>query len=320
MFTQEQTNKMLAFINRLTQNPVFATETPIKIEENIYAFLIQNATALRSTFNSAAFFPGVGWNDVQNLFSEVLTNMVNQNLQPHIKMALEKKTNYQFVNVLLGRQLPPNQFQEQIQMFLGKIMNRIEIRRNLDSVLKIINYDVIDKYMQQIFRIKSYIAFEIRNVEKLKIPEEMIPHYIKIILVISLLSFYRADIDASSTLTQRLAVNEVKFGTTAMQKDFYKKLVGQFAQDLNVFNQEFLLKSVSSHMNFLDDPQIPATSRLAKIFFNLGRHFKPNMKIDKGAETFEKSWFVAQRRNFKFFGFDIKMLDELYRIAAENYW
>ena len=45
-----------------------------------------------------------------------------------------------------------------------------------------------------------------------------------------------------------------------------------------------------------------------------------NTRVDRGAESPDKSWFSIARRNYKFYGFDIKMLDELYKTAAENGW
>jgi hypothetical protein len=50
------------------------------------------------------------------------------------------------------------------------------------------------------------------------------------------------------------------------------------------------------------------------------KHYKPYTKVDRGAETPDKSWFNIARRNYKYYGFDIKMLDEFYKIAAENNW
>jgi hypothetical protein len=42
--------------------------------------------------------------------------------------------------------------------------------------------------------------------------------------------------------------------------------------------------------------------------------------VDRGADTPDKSWFSIARRNFKFYGYDVKMIDEFYKIAAENGW
>jgi hypothetical protein len=42
--------------------------------------------------------------------------------------------------------------------------------------------------------------------------------------------------------------------------------------------------------------------------------------VDRGANGPDSSWFSVARRNYKYYGFDIKMLDELYRIAADNGW
>ena len=44
------------------------------------------------------------------------------------------------------------------------------------------------------------------------------------------------------------------------------------------------------------------------------------MKIDRGAETSDKSWFNVARRNYKFYGYDLDMLVELHSISAENGW
>ena len=62
------------------------------------------------------------------------------------------------------------------------------------------------------------------------------------------------------------------------------------------------------------------TSRIASIFSMRCKNYKPYNKVDRGAESPDKSWFNIARRNFKFYGFDIKMLDEFYKIAAENNW
>ena len=50
------------------------------------------------------------------------------------------------------------------------------------------------------------------------------------------------------------------------------------------------------------------------------RNYKPEAQKDRGADTAIKSWINVARKNYKFYGYDIKMLDELYNIAADNGW
>jgi hypothetical protein len=44
------------------------------------------------------------------------------------------------------------------------------------------------------------------------------------------------------------------------------------------------------------------------------------MVVDRGADSPDKSWFNVSRRNARWRGLDVSMLDELYTIAAENGW
>ena len=223
------------------------------------------------------------------------------------------------MNTLLNRQLPSETFQKEMINFTTKTLKRFEIRRNIDAVIKIINNNLIDKYLNQIFEKKSYIAREILIVERSKIPPDMTSHLIKVIMLISLLGYIRADMN-DATLQQKIAAKEIKLGNLYMQKSYYEKLIRQFTTGLSILSEDLVKKCISFHLNFNDDRSVPATSRFAKILFTLGKNYKPHIKIDKGADTYEKSWFQAQKKNYKYFGFDIDMVNELYRISAENYW
>ena len=77
---------------------------------------------------------------------------------------------------------------------------------------------------------------------------------------------------------------------------------------------------INSALSFQDNPYLESTSRLAAVFSHRCRNLRPGMKIDRGAETSDKSWFSVARKNYKFYGFDLDMLVELHGIAAENGW
>jgi hypothetical protein len=84
---------------------------------------------------------------------------------------------------------------------------------------------------------------------------------------------------------------------------------------------ESLLRSgLNSNISFLEDSSTETTARLVAIFSLRCQDYKPMAKIDRGADSPDKSWLSVARRNYKFYGFDIMMLDELYKIAGENGW
>jgi len=91
-------------------------------------------------------------------------------------------------------------------------------------------------------------------------------------------------------------------------------------EKLNHAPEELLDSALDSSLSFETSPKMEATSRIAALLDHRCKGLKKDQVRVKGAESSDKSWFNVARRNFKFFGFDIKVLDEFYKIASENGW
>ncbi len=319
MYSEEQKAKMKAFIGKLTVNPCFVNETSMAIEENIILFLLQNENALKSTFTSQAFFPTLQWKQITELFLESLSETIDSNLTKDLSTIVQKKINLNFVNILIGRQVTVDRFQEQLLTFMKQLLTRFETRRAFEPVLKILNFNIIDRYIENVFVGRGYIARQLQILEKVKLDPAMVADYVKFIMLISIVGNIRHDMNDLS-LQQKMSSKDSKYANIAAQKVYYDSLYKQNVNQLGYFPPDLLQKAFFSHLSYMDDINIPATSRLVKIFTAFGRYYKPNTKVEKGAESFEKSWFQTQRKNYKFFGFDLDMIEELYRIAAGNYW
>jgi hypothetical protein len=89
---------------------------------------------------------------------------------------------------------------------------------------------------------------------------------------------------------------------------------------LKTLPEEVLKSAVNSNVSFFENKFIEATARLTALFAARCRIYNPTVTVDRGADTPDKSWFSIARRNFKFYGYDVKMIDEFYKIAAENGW
>ena len=103
-------------------------------------------------------------------------------------------------------------------------------------------------------------------------------------------------------------------------QSFAEKVEASLVKEVPSLPEVLVKSAVRSNLSFVDHKYIQATSRITSIINSLARSVKTDMKVDRGASTPEKSWFSIARRNYKYFGWDIKMLDELYRFAAENNW
>ena len=77
---------------------------------------------------------------------------------------------------------------------------------------------------------------------------------------------------------------------------------------------------MNSNASFIENNRLEATSRLTNVLCSMSKNYRANVKKDRGADTATKSWINVARKNYKFYGYDIKLLDELYNIASDNGW
>lgn len=319
MYTDNDKNKMKTFVERLISNPSLATQPQLAIEDNIILFFIQNSPALKATFSTPSYFPDMDWSIVEKMFQDVLFEEIDKKFIPELESLVKTKINFEFMNVILDRQITNEKYQEEMLQFLKKHTSRFEIRRNLESVLKIIRNGLIDKYLNKAFEDRSYTARELSLNERLKMSPDMTANLTKVVMLVSITGLIRSDLNDAS-LQQKIKIREMEFGNTFAAKEYYEKLITQFTTNLSTITEDLMQKFVSVHLSFNENKRLPATSRMGRIFSIFGKNYNPKAKADKGADTYEKSWFQAQRMNYKFFGFDPDMVNEFYRISAENYW
>ena len=105
-----------------------------------------------------------------------------------------------------------------------------------------------------------------------------------------------------------------------VQTQFADKVQELGSRQLSLLPEQVIRSGVNASVSYLENRFIEATARLAAVFAARCRNFQPNVRVDRGADSPDKSWLSIARRNHRFYGFDVKILDELYSIAAENGW
>lgn len=304
-----ENEKATAFVSRLLQNPALRGYTSLQREEQIIQFLHVNSAQLSPTLSSQQFFPGKNWNRIFTLLLDALYGLTDTELLPAIEKQV-KSVNYTFIQLLRQQQANDTLVKSRITKIVTDLMQKPDARRGFTGPFSAIEFDMVNKYLDESFSRKTYIHFELTKVQRLRMGKEEVQNFIDVTLLLKPV----INMISSNTASQQERT------TGMVQSQFAEKVFGLLQKQLKILPEQVLKSAVDASLSFNENRFVEATSRLAAIFSARNRNYQPHMRVDRGADSPDKSWFSIARRNYKFYGFDIKMLDELYKIAAENNW
>lgn len=305
-----ESEKAEAFVGRLLQNPALNGFSALQQEEQIIQFLHVNAAQLAPTLSSGQFFPGKNWNQIFSLLVEALTRIIDRELFADLERILTERMDFTFVQLLRQQHAAGDQIAQQILALLKKLLQKNEARRAFTGPYTALHFNLVDRYMEEVFSRKTYIHFELTKVQRLRMGKEEVRHMIDTTLMLKPSVF----LIASSSQSQQ------DRATGMVQNQFAEKVLGALKKELKLIPEQVLASAAHSSVSFTENRFVEATSRIAAILAARSRNYQANIRVDRGADSPDKSWLSTARRNYKFYGFDIKMLDELYKIAAENVW
>lgn len=303
----QEEEKAKLFVSRLLSNPTLITLNPLQKEEKILSFIDVNATELLPTLSSSAFFSGESWASIRALLLTNLKCLIDELLIPGIQRQIYEKINFGFISLLRQNNQAHEETKENLFNFTKKIVSVSEGRKDFSGSYNAISYQIVDKYIDSVFDAHSYIHFELTKVQRLKMSKDEIKDMIKVSLIL------RPAIYMGTVMYK-----DSPYGI--ITQSFAEKVEVSLIKDIPSLPAALVKSAIRSNISFEDHKYLQATSRMTSIINSLARSVKPDMKVDRGASTPEKSWFSIAKRNYKYFGWDIKMLDELYRYSAENDW
>ena len=296
-------------MSRLLANPALAPLTPLQREEQIIQFLHANAAQLAPTLGSQVFFPGKSWNQIVSLLYQALIGIVDQQLKPDLT-SLVGNVQFGFVNFIRQQSAGSEKVRMQIEQFLLGLLGQMGARRSFTGAFAALRYGIVDKYINAIWTRKSYTHFELTKVQRLKLSKDDVRSMIESTLLLMPV----VHVGGAGGNGQGEQV------TGTVQAQFAEKVFQAAKKQLSVLPDQVLKSGVNANVSYLENRFIEATARLAAVFAARCRNYQPNVRVDRGADSPDKSWLSIARRNYKFYGFDIKILDELYSIAAESGW
>ncbi len=305
-----ESERAQAFVGRLLQNPALNGFTSLQKEEQIIQFLHGNAAQLAPTLSSAQFFPGKTWNQIFGLLVANLYEVINRTLLPEIERIVRDRIDFTFIHLLRPQQTDAEMIAEQAVAHVKQMLTKSEARRAFTGALTGLQYGLSDRYVDEVFTRKKYIHFELTKVQRLRLGKDEVRNFVDVNLLLK----------PTVNMISSGAQNQQERATGMVQNQFAEKVLVSIKKELKLLPEAVLKSAVHASVSFNDNRFIEATARLAAIISARSRHYQPDLKVDRGADSPDKSWLSTARRNYRFYGFDIKMLDEMYKIAAENGW
>jgi hypothetical protein len=301
-------DKAKLFVSRLLTNPTLLTLNPLQKEEQILSFMEINGQQLLPTLSSEAFFPGQSWFAIHSLLVKKLRELIDESLIPGLQRQVYEKIDFGFISLLRQQSWPQEKSKEAVFNFTKKIIISSDGRNDFSGSYNAISNQIVHKYINSIFSTHSYIHFELTKVQRLKMNKDEIINMINTSLLL------RPAVYVFSTSMNKESSSGI------ITQSFAEKVEASLIKEIPYLPEALIKSGVRSNLSFKDHKYLQATARLTSIFNSMARSVKADMKVDRGASSPEKSWFSIARKNYKYFGWDIKMLDELYRFSAENNW
>jgi hypothetical protein len=306
-----QGKKTAAFVRHLLNNPALRNQTPLQKEEQIIAFLDMNSAQLFPTLSSSAFFPGYSWQQIRALLVQELLKTTDEAMQAYLQRIIFEQLDLAFTAFLGLQKVPQEEMKTRLLNLLGEISRKAAGRSALMGSFNALAFKLPDKYIETIFDSRNYIRFELEKVQRLRMSKEEVKNLVRTSLLIRP-SVYLLSPDGAGAVQYKIRGTVPTHAADMVAEKLQEKLPN--------YPWQVIRSGVDSNLSFLENSGLLTTARLTTLFSHMAREYKPDMIVDRGAASPEKSWFSVARRNYRYFGYDIKMVDELYRIAAENGW
>lgn len=317
-YSETDRNKANDFVDHLLSNPGIKSEPLLIGEGMIMNFIVQNLPQLKVTFKNSQFFPHLEWNQVLELIFDNLYGRVSGIVLPVINQFINN-ADFSFLDKMSHSGTIADSFRrEKFHEFVQMIFKNRDSRFNMNSTINIFSNEVVEKYTGEIFKRRDFLYNELVRVQKTNIDCDAYITFLKIMLLIKNIVFLRLQINPSNP-DSRVCINDI--GKNRKNLQSYTASIVNFIIPLLPGIPENLIRlAVKSNftVDLIEDDE--ASSKLVFILSARFQNFRQIGKIDRGAESPDKSWFGIAKKNAEHFGYDRRILDALYLIAGDNNW
>ena len=318
MATAEDKVKIHDFVTHLFQNPSIKDEPILIAEGLIINFIIHNLEQLKPAMKNPQFFPHLEWNEILQLILADLYDRAWKETSPVLDKFFKTADFTSLQRVPKAPTLPADFIKEKLQTFTPEIFKNKDARFNFNSVVNIFQYGILEKYIEEVYSRKGFLYNELVRVQKINIEKSDYVVFLKTLMLIKNASYMKISIDTSSG-DSKLSLFEI-LKTRSQPAKYFDSAAFKISESIPFLPQRFIKIALKScfKQNMTDNDE--TGSRFLYILSSRFHNYKHSVKVDRGAESPDKSWFGIAKKNAEYYGYDKRMLDDLYMIAGDNNW
>lgn len=309
--------KIHEFVTHLLSNPNIKSEPPLIAEGVVLNFIVKNLQQLKTTFKAPQFFPELSAKEVLNLIIEDLRQRTIDETMPELEKQIGN-INFSIASKCFKKQPFAQEFYvEKFVSFVHDIFSNKDVRYNFNATYNILSNDILEKYLIECFNRRSPLFFELTRVGKNNFSVEEYISYLKILLIIKNAAYVKNPIEGFTESNVNIS-DFLKVPKTLAQ--YFNAKAGDLYKDLPGIPKDFVAMALKSNvgMNHVETEDTPA--KFLYIFAHRFQNFKEYTKIERGAETPDKSWFGIAKKNAGYYNYDKRILEDLYIVAGDNNW
>lgn len=303
----ENNPKINQFLEHLLNLPAIKKDSPIGAEQQIITFIKTNLPKLEVSFTKLEFFPDLPPKEtIAYIISNLQKRVVDQSLV-FFKKVINTEIDFSVLRKVRKRPLNEDLLKDKISSLIEEMIMDPVCRLQMKPVYYILQTKYIDKIIDLLFERKAFTYNELVRVQKCYIDANEYISYLKILLLLSSFPNYPKE-------NKKILINASTNEEKAQICENSSKILIRKIPEIDILECKLAVDSNLAE-NFLEIWE--ASSRLLFILIHRFNEYEPGLKIEKGAETPDKSWYGVARKIAKDFGYSKGIVDELFLIANE---
>jgi hypothetical protein len=306
-------DKMRDFVTKLWENPNIQNTSISRKENQILNFIKENTNQLKAAFSKPEFFPQMKFDEAVRLLITELTDKVLAVLEPRLVEIVSAFDQNDFVSKI-DSQKKTEFDKDKLSDYFRKSLRIKAVRDSFINVLDTINWEFYDRYIPAAVKKHKVIYFEMIRRDRLTFDENQLVDYLKLSSLFRPLIYNPFVSSGKQIVLHSMLENSRSFEKSCQAFEVF------LGEEVGLLPAALWKPALESWLHADENPDISGIARLMNILVNRAQEFEPSQKVDRGAETADKSWFNIQRKSAKYYGYDLRFLDELYQIASDEGW
>jgi hypothetical protein len=317
-YNEPDINKAKDIVEQLLSNPGLKSKPLIVREEIIIDYFSQNLPALKVMLEGSGLLPHIELDQALELIYRNLFGKVSGAVLPVINHFIEK-SDFLFFDKLSETGTTSEIFRkEKLHDFVQVIFNDRYARSNMNGVVNIFIYKVLERYIGEIVRRRDFLYNELFTVQKTVYSPEDYLVFLKVVLLIKNAAYLNI---SAKPLSRYLNMNVNNFNQNTDNLTAYIDSMKKYIMPLLPgFPESVIDLAVKCNLPDFMTKDEEACCKFLYIINARFQDYKDIMKPDRGSESPDKSWFQIAEKNSGYFGYNSKIIEALNAIAGDNNW